>query len=47
MLLQKLLGVALVLISLATLPLEHDATAAVLLVPLGAWLIVSKRNLLY
>lgn len=47
MLLQKLMGVALVVISLVTLPLEHDATAAVLLVPLGIGLIATKHNLLY
>lgn len=47
MLKQKLMGLALIVISLATLPIENDATAAVMLVPLGIWLIVSKERLTY
>lgn len=44
---QRLSGLALLLAGLASILPTGDATAALLLVPLGLWMLASRRYLLY
>ena len=44
---QKFMGLALLLVGLGSVFVEYDITAAILLVPFGVWLILSKTNLFH
>lgn len=52
---QKILGIVLILISAvifffaatAALPADQDATAALILLPLGAWMTLTRNLILY
>lgn len=46
MLKQKLLGLALVALGILSVFIEYDATFAVLFVPIGLYLMLTKRDVL-
>lgn len=47
MLKQKLMGLVMVVIGVLSVIPERDATAAVMLVPLGLYVLFTKKNVLY
>jgi hypothetical protein len=47
MLKQRLIGIALIVLGILSVIPERDATAAVMLVPLGLYDLFTKKNVLY
>ena len=45
--LQKLIGLVVVLASLVPIWLDSDGTAALLLVPIGLYMLFTKKDILY
>lgn len=45
--LQRLCGLLLIIISVLSIRLTNDGTSALLLIPLGVWLLASKEQLMF
>lgn len=44
---QKLIGLGFILISILTAIISGEGTIGLIFIPLGAWLMVSKKELIY
>ena len=44
---QKLSGLFLIAMSIVSIPMENDATLAFILIPLGLWMLFSKKQIIY
>lgn len=44
---QKLLAIALILISIITIPLDNDITFAIIMVPFGLYLLFTRKIWIY